>query len=57
VDTINARYGRGSVGLGLSLTGTGQGWRMERESLSPTITTEWADLTLVVMGMLVLFFQ
>ena len=48
IDTINARHGRGSVGLGLA--GKNQDWRMRRENLSPSFTTKWEDLVKVVMG-------
>ena len=48
IDTINARHGRGSVGLGLA--GKDQDWRMQRENLSPSFTTNWDDLVKVVMG-------
>lgn len=48
IDTINAKHGRGSVGLGL--VGKDQDWRMRRENLSPSFTTKWDDLVKVVMG-------
>lgn len=48
IDTINAKHGRGSVGLGLA--GKDQDWRMRRENLSPSFTTKWDDLAKVVMG-------
>lgn len=48
MDTINQRYGRGSIGLGLA--GKDQDWRMRRENLSPSFTTKWADLPCVTMG-------
>ncbi|OYU76153.1 MAG: DNA repair nucleotidyltransferase [Alphaproteobacteria bacterium PA3] len=48
IDTINAKHGRGSVGLGLA--GKDQSWRMRRENLSPSFTTKWEDLVKVVMG-------
>ena len=48
IDTINARHGRGSVGLRLACKG--QNWRMRRENLSPSFTTKWDDLAKVVMG-------
>jgi DNA polymerase V len=48
IDTINAKHGRGSVGLGLA--GKNQDWRMRRENLSPSFTTKWEDLAKVVMG-------
>ncbi len=48
IDTINAKHGRGSVGLGLA--GKDQDWRMRRDNLSPSYTTKWDDLAKVVMG-------
>jgi DNA polymerase V len=42
MDQINARFGRGSAGLGLARK-SGQ-WRMKREHLSPNYTTQWKDL-------------
>jgi DNA polymerase V len=48
IDTINARHGRGSVGLGLA--GKDQNWRMRQENLSPSFTTKWADLARVRLG-------
>lgn len=48
IDTINARHGRGSVGLGLA--GKAQDWRMRRDNLSPSFTTKWEDLAKVTMG-------
>jgi DNA polymerase V len=47
IDTINARHDRGSVGSGLA--GKNQDWRMRRENLSPSFTTNWSDLAKVVM--------
>lgn len=48
IDIINAKHGRGRVGLGLA--GKDQDWRMRRENLSPSFTTNWADLVKVTMG-------
>ena len=45
MDSINQRYGRGSIRLGLA--GKDQGWRMRRENLSPSFTTKWTDLASV----------
>jgi DNA polymerase V len=42
MDQINARFGRGSAGLGLARKG-GQ-WRMRQDQLSPHYTTRWGDL-------------
>jgi DNA polymerase V len=47
IDMINARHGRGSVGLGLA--GKDQDWRMRRENLSPSFTTKWTELAKAVM--------
>ena len=42
VDTINARHGRGAVGLGLAATGAT--WRMRQQHRSPRFTTRWQEL-------------
>lgn len=42
VDRINARFGRGAVGLGL--TPQGDQWEMRQERLSPRFTTRWQDI-------------
>ena len=48
MDKLNARYGRGSVRLGLA--GKDADWRMRRENLSPSFTTRWNELASVRMG-------
>ena len=48
MDQINAKFGRGSIKLGLA--GKDQDWRMRRENLSPSFTTKWADLVSVRVG-------
>lgn len=48
MDTINERYGRRSIQIGLA--GKSQDWRMKRENLSPSFTTKWSDLAQVVIG-------
>jgi hypothetical protein len=42
VDQINDRFGRGTVGLGLSAKDAA--WRMRQEQLSPHYTTRWSDI-------------
>jgi DNA polymerase V len=42
LDKVNARFGRGSIGLGLSPKGAK--WRMRQERLSPRYTTRWCDI-------------
>ena len=42
VDRINARFGRGAVGLGL--IPRGDRWRMQQERLSPRFTTRWQEI-------------
>lgn len=42
IDHVNQRYGRGSIGLGLSPS-TAK-WRMRQEHLSPRYTTRWSDI-------------
>jgi DNA polymerase V len=45
LDTLNARYGRGSVNV--STQGERSGWQMKQERKSPNYTTSWADVPLV----------
>ena len=45
LDTLNARYGRGSVNV--STQGGRSGWQMKQERKSPDYTTSWKDLPLV----------
>ena len=45
MDQINGRWGRGT--LKTLATGINHGWRMRREWLSPSYTTDWAELPLV----------
>jgi DNA polymerase V len=45
LDTLNARYGRGSVNV--STQGGRSGWQMKQERKSPNYTTSWKDLPLV----------
>ena len=47
VDRINDRFGRGTIGLGLSARDAG--WRMRQEQLSPHFTTRWQDIPSVRM--------
>ena len=42
IDKMNSRFGRGSIGLGLSPKSAK--WRMRQERLSPRYTTRWADI-------------
>ncbi len=42
IDQVNARFGRGSIGLGLSARAAP--WRMRQEHLSPRFTTRWHEL-------------
>ena len=42
IDKMNSRFGRGSIGLGLSPKSAK--WRMRQEHLSPRYTTRWADI-------------
>ncbi|MCX7313770.1 MAG: DUF4113 domain-containing protein, partial [Alphaproteobacteria bacterium] len=42
VDRINDRFGRGAVGLGLSVKEAE--WRMRQDQLSPRYTTRWPEI-------------
>ena len=48
LDRINGRFGRGSIGLGL--TARTAEWRMRQERLSPRYTTRWRDLAAANTG-------
>jgi DNA polymerase V len=48
MDQINAKFGRGSIKLGLA--GKDQDWRMRQDNLSPSFTTRWSDLASVRVG-------
>ncbi len=48
MDQINAKFGRGSIKLGLA--GKDQDWRMRQDNLSPSFTTRWTDLASVRVG-------
>ena len=45
LDTVNARFGRGTVTL--ASTGTERAWAMKRDMLSPCPTTRWSDIPVV----------
>ena len=45
LDSLNARYGRGSVKV--STQGAYSGWQMKQERKSPNYTTSWDDVPLV----------
>lgn len=44
LDTLNRRYGRGTVAYGVPTGGERQNWRMRRDLLSPRYTTRWDEL-------------
>jgi DNA polymerase V len=48
MDEINAKFGRGSIKLGLA--GQQQEWRMKQGNLSPSFTTRWADIACAKVG-------
>lgn len=45
-DTLNDRYGRGTVKTAAQAIGSKRTWQMRRDHLSPRYTTEWADLVI-----------
>ena len=48
MDTLNARYGKGSVQLGsCSVAPTGQAWSMKADRRTPRYTTVWAEMPVV----------
>lgn len=47
VDRVNAKIGRGAVGLGLAGLKTPPDWQMRRDLLSNRGTTHWAELATV----------
>jgi DNA polymerase V len=42
LDALNARFGRGTVAIGVA--GQKQGWTLRREFHSPRYTTHWGEL-------------
>lgn len=46
MDTLNGKYGRGT--LRIAAEGIGPAWRMKRERLSPGYTTDWEELPVVM---------
>ena len=50
VDEINARFGHGAIGPGVTGMRGRQRWDMRRDMLSPASTTRWDDLIVVRAG-------
>lgn len=42
LDSLNKKYGKGSVKL--AAEGNGHGWKLRQEQLSPRYTTSWSDI-------------
>jgi len=47
IDTVNDRFGRGSIGVGTAGVRAGKRWNMQRGNLSPACTTRWDVLPAV----------
>lgn len=47
LDTITARYGQETLGLGLAGLKNNRAWTMRREMVSPRATTHWDELAIV----------
>lgn len=47
MDTINTRFGTGTLGLGRTGTQTPGAWANRQENLSPCYTTDWKQLRTV----------
>ena len=47
VDEANAKWGRGTLGIGSAGVQGARGWSMKRELLSPRYTTRWDELPVV----------
>lgn len=47
LDSANAKWGRGTLGIGTAGLAAPRAWSMHREQLSPRYTTRWADLPIV----------
>lgn len=44
MDTVNSKWGNGTMGIGSAGLQGPRGWTMNRRMLSPRYTTEWAEL-------------
>jgi DNA polymerase V len=44
MDTINGKWGRGTLGIGSAGLQGARGWSMQRRLLSPRYTTQWAEV-------------
>jgi DNA polymerase V len=44
MDAVNARWGRGTLGIGSAGLQGARGWSMQRRLLSPRYTTQWGEL-------------
>lgn len=47
LDTANAKWGRGSMGIGAAGVKKQEAWGMQRGNLSPRYTTDWDELRVV----------
>lgn len=47
LDRVNAKWGRGTMGIGTAGLATARTWSMHRDMLSPCYTTRWSDLPVV----------
>ena len=47
IDGINDRYGRGTIGLGISSKKAD--WRMKQVALTPRYTTRWAEIPIAMI--------
>lgn len=47
MDSVNAKWGRGTLGIGSAGLQGPRGWTMQRRMLSPRYTTQWSELPMV----------
>lgn len=47
LDAVNAKWGRGTLGIGSAGLRGGRSWSMQRRMLSPRYTTRWEELPVV----------
>ena len=47
LDRVNARWGRGTLGIGTAALQAPRQWSMKRGAMSPPYTTDWVSLPTV----------
>ena len=47
LDRVNARWGKGTLGIGSAGLQSPRRWAMKRGTMTPAYTTDWDDLAIV----------